>query len=1339
MPFGDYSSKKKKKNSAGFSQYATDKEAEYISLLSTIPQQAPTLTHTVANSEPSLTRGGAPRPDGALGYVTDFLDATLGRIAFPQESDPAATKALSRAIDIGGNIATVGASHALQSTPQQAYQPVSTGSDGLDTTADIIGTIGGYVGFGRGAGTLGVGQAVTQKVAQAAPRLPGFAQRTAGGAVEGLVAGMGEEFADYQHDFTGQDETAGQRLGYIALGAGLGGGISAVAEPISKGVGNWLQKLKKTEPEVVQQPILALPAPRNEFDSIIGEGPVLRNGFDLSRDMKLVRPGVSRAVNPAEEQLKALYKEAEARGLPPGREYEYLQSLWSEIAPRNAGSLDDLVEQASRPVNLPGQLQQLKARQERAAQYGISSLEGIAQRGTKETVEQQGQNSSFLMLGRSESPGTIHADTTITRPRFMPADDVIDITPGGQTPSFLSRITQPITEFGERLTGGKQSGFMPFARPKPYEASSTDTASQIVTRATNEKIPVNEWLETAYQKFVDDLRGIKRFENDVEDVLGRPLKPGEKAYESALNSRGSDMIARQILTNQLVDTTGQRVGASLRDILQPLPKGQLQRFEDYLTNKHAITRYERGEKVYADRLLWTPEKGAAKIAELDTQYPQFAKMADDLYAFQREVVNKWLVDTGLITEDAAKAWFEKNPFYVPNKRLFSELEKRNNGVSRARGGFVNQKAPVKEYQKGGSQRKIISPIEAIIENVEAFVKAAKRNEAGQALVRTLQQAPDDFKGWAEIVQKAPAKKVDVSNPDAIDDILTDLNNDFDKALQVQRLDHDNIVRVMVNGEPVHLKVNDGMLLDALTALGPSGRNVVADTVGKVTQMFKMFTTGANPIFTVTRNLPRDIAQSYVQSRSEVNPVTFMRDLTSAFIELLGTRGAAKDYRATGGGFTGPVSSDINQLARTKRQLLPQNQNVEITPVGQTFGKLAGPLKQPAMKAWYAFWDVMDAFESAPRLAEFKRIRAKNPEAGIMKALYEANEVSVNFKRRGSVGKEIDKFFPYFNAAVQGLDKLARTFKDDPAKAFTKAVMSISIPTMVLYALNRDNPDYQQLSQVDKDNNWLIPKGDGTFWKIAKPRELATMFSALPERTLRDFADQDPEAWDKFSKQLIEAFLPPGVSGPAKGTLDSGLIGSGTGLLSDTIGAPIIDLMANRNFMGTPIVPRSMENLPAQYQYDEQTTSLAKALGEATNTSPKKLDYVMRQYGGGLAELAQPLMQSSTGGDTALAKIGQTLKKKVTADPVYSNDITRNFYDIKEKLEQANAVFKQTGEKTPEYNDELRKQYNKAADQMGQLRKLARQVQNDEKLSADAKRDKLRELQKKTLDIAKKFN
>ncbi|MBP1934864.1 hypothetical protein [Ammoniphilus resinae] len=58
--------------------------------------------------------------------------------------------------------------------------------------------------------------------------------------------------------------------------------------------------------------------------------------------------GKFKVSTPASNQLEDLYSIAKERGLPPGREYEYLQGLWSEIAPPTAGSLDDLIKAATK-------------------------------------------------------------------------------------------------------------------------------------------------------------------------------------------------------------------------------------------------------------------------------------------------------------------------------------------------------------------------------------------------------------------------------------------------------------------------------------------------------------------------------------------------------------------------------------------------------------------------------------------------------------------------------------------------------------------------------------------------------------------------------------------------------------------------------------------------------------------------------------------------------------------------------------------------------------------------------------------------------------------------------
>lgn len=851
---------------------------------------------------------------------------------------------------------------------------------------------------------------------------------------------------------------------------------------------------------------------------------------------------------------------------------------------------------------------------------------------------------------------------------------------------------------------------------KPYDNLRTDTKSQLATRADREPLVIDKMVDRFYTKFVDDVHSFNKMDKLTESVTGESLKASDSTHKLALGTRGSDVVARQIITDKLVDASGNVAGKSLKDVLSRLPKKAQSYvdFEDYLINKHAITRFGRGEKVFRDELQWTPEVGAEKITAYEQQFPEFKEMADELYEFNRNMVNKWLVDTGVISKEQANAWFESNPYYIPNKRKFTDLEKGNGGKSRAKAGFGNQSVPVKKYSKGGSQRQIISPIESMIENVDSIVKTAKRNEVMQKFVQNIQKSPEAFADFAEIV-KQPERAANITETlldgDGIDELLARFSDDFDKSMMKTKLDNDNIVRVLMDGEAVHVKINDPDLLNAITSLGPENGNALLDTIGKLTNTMKVLTTGNNPIFSFTRNLFRDIPQAYIASKTTSNPITFAADLISAAIDIGRQKGAYKDFLNVGGGHSSPVAADRNLLQRSKDTVLPASNN---------------PLRGAIPKLYRKYEDFMNVAEMAPRLAEFKRTAKQYDD--LQKALYEAQDVTTNFKRRGSAVRDLDKIFPYMNAAIQGLDQVIRVYKDNPVKALTKSAVALSIPSMVLFAVNHDNPDYQKLNRRTKDAFFLIPKGDGTFIKIAKPQEQGTIFSDIPERMMQMFLEQDPNAFKDFADRLRTTFLPPGIQGAAK---SGGITDKMLGVVGDTILGPVADVAANKNFADAPIVPGYMENLSPELQYDAKTTNVAKWVGEKTGTSPKQLDYLARQYTGWIGQLGQPLL--APGGD-----VGSTLSQQITADPAFSNDISNEFYHYKSKLDQ--AYTDRDLKKLPEwYNDPLRKQLGKISRSMSAVRTDIRNVQNDVNLDNKAKREKLRELQEKINQLAEMGN
>lgn len=973
--------------------------------------------------------------------------------------------------------------------------------------------------------------------------------------------------------------------------------------------------------------------------------------------------------------------------------------------------LKDLRQTGQRPRSIRDTAQASSQPKLTDREKAINSKLDAGERPTQDDIEYLNQ----LTNERQSAPR--YDDTTPGAGRNATEEPIIK-------PETPTPVGEPILRPGQF---DEQSGLGIIAggRAKPYDSLSSSTRSQLVTRQERDAAGLTAMRDRAYTALVDDLHTLQQQDKILEDILDRPLSASERTHTLGLATRGADVISKRIITNGLVDANGHVVGESFKDVLSPL-KPLLKKnkqifvdFEDYLLNKHAITRAERGEKVFRDKLNWTPDYGVQKVAEYESMFPEFKEAADKFYSFNKQMVQSWLVDTGIITQETADAWLKQNPFYVPNKRQFTKLEKTGKGFGGKKQGFGNQSNPVKGYPKGGSQRKIISPIEATIENVDAYVKAAKRNGVMQQYVRNIEQAPEAFEDWAEIV-KQPEKPEDITKTlladmenDGLDQLLSRFTDDFDKAMQQTKLDKDNIVRAMVNGEPVHVKIKDPDLLAAVTALGPQRSGYVLDLVGKLTNNMKLLTTGSNPVFSLTRNLFRDIPQAYIASKTTNNPIAFASDLISAAIDIGRSRGAYQDFLNIGGGHASSIAADRNLLAQSKRAVLPGKDKALRRGLGQ---------------AKDSYENLLNAVEIAPRLSEFKRVIAQGGD--LQAALEAAQDLTVNFKRRGALSGEIDKIFPYFNAAMQGLDKTIRTYKDNPAKALVKSALAITLPTLALYAINRDDPDYQKLSNRTKDAFLLIPRGDGTFIKIAKPQEQGSIFSDLPERLMRLFADQDPAAFRDFADRIRTTFIPPGIQGM---TGKRGVIG---GLLGDTILGPGVDIVANESWSGAPVVPAYLQDLSPGLQSDAKTTWPARKIGELTygtpfETSPKKLDYLAKQYTGWIGQFGQPLL--SSGGDP-----GYALSSQMTADPVFSNDLSTEFYHYKDKLDQANND-SDLRDLPDWYSDGLRKKLAKISKQMSAIRADMRDVQGDSSLSNSQKRDELRKLQQSINDMAERGN
>lgn len=826
---------------------------------------------------------------------------------------------------------------------------------------------------------------------------------------------------------------------------------------------------------------------------------------------------------------------------------------------------------------------------------------------------------------------------------------------------FLRPLTQvkPKTEMPPRL--GEPL-------PQGVGAASLRTPSTIETITSKSErgpVDVGNTIRAAYQKSVDSLNRLNDVDNYVAKTTGKKLAPQDKTYMAAMNQKGADQTARFILEEGLRDSKDKVVGPSFKEVVQKVPKGTWREFEDYLKLNHFKAWEKQGMEVYDKNLNMNEVIANKKIAEYEAKYPWMKQAAKDYTGWINQFGEKWLVDTGLVSKEQWQAMRTLYKDYIPFQRLMDESEL---GITGAKAGFANQPNPVKRAL--GSERKTIESIETMIERIPAYVKAAKRNEVMQKLIGFMKSDAEGMAPWGEIVTS------DTAN-----------------------LTMKNVVAGRINGERIHVRLNDPQLLEALTKLSPQGQNAVVEFVRQGTRIMKMLTTGVNPVFSLARNIFRDLPMSYVSSKSTNNPAIWAKDLVGSLVDIVGNKEMYKSFKAMGGGHSSSIAADRNILAESKARIQPGY--FDPSKPAQMAGRLG-------KAAFGGLERLANVTETMPRLGEYRRIvrQGGGSYESKVKGLFEANDITVNFNRSGDVSRSADAFIPYFNAAVQGLDKLGRIFKDNPVQATGKAIAAITVPTVALYAHNHNDPNYQRLSQWTKDNYFCIPKGNGTFIKIPKPRETGVIFGALPERVLRQWQDRDPNAFEGFAETIKTNFVPP----------------------TRTILAPIGDIRANKNFIGAPIVPGYMENLSPKLQYDENTSNPAKWIGDKLNISPKQADYLIRSYTGVIGQLGIPAL--SEGGS-----VKETLIRQVTADPVYSNDVVTKFYDKKKKLDTSASDAKYTGGQAESQDEKFRKLYGKIGDTISDTRDKMRKIEKNPALTPEAKKEQLRGMQAAIVTMA----
>jgi hypothetical protein len=261
----------------------------------------------------------------------------------------------------------------------------------------------------------------------------------------------------------------------------------------------------------------------------------------------------------------------------------------------------------------------------------------------------------------------------------------------------------------------------------------------------------------------------------------------------------------------------------------------------------------------------------------------------------------------------------------------------------------------------------------------------------------------------------------------------------------------------------------------------------------------------------------------------------------------------------------------------------------------------------------------------------------------------------------------------------------------------------------------DDEEYEELSDYIKDNYYIIGKyGDGQFIRIPKGRMTAVIQKGVEQ--MQNLVTGDDEVDLGSYLELVATNIAP--SNPIENNIFSPFINTKLFNKDDP----------GQTWYGSDLVPTRLQDKPAAEQYDETTDEFSKWLGKKLNLSPIKINNLIDQNTGVIGDLILPMMtaEAKTKNDNPIMA---GVEDKFTADVVFDNKYSTDFYSVKEDLTKNSNSYDATDE------DVLKTKYmNSKQAKMNDIYAEIRDVQNSD-LDKETKYGQVRELRKELNEIA----
>ena len=790
----------------------------------------------------------------------------------------------------------------------------------------------------------------------------------------------------------------------------------------------------------------------------------------------------------------------------------------------------------------------------------------------------------------------------------------------------------------EGLLGSKVRLFQGVVPEAPTRVLATNEINDVLSSVTAGTPPgrlrrlfhadSSGWLRKIYAKNVRGIFGVERVDDLLglaDDAAGNRISTLTQmsrndwlGWSSSSLERGMRDFDDVTTSLTFVDDITGKEASSLKDIWGGVKPEEWQDFVNY----GFARRFEHlGNRYGSDAIPISPDGRQLRtddMKQLVKDAPDHFREAFDLtQKWQNEMLEQTLVRSEILTRQQADDIFRKSKDFIPLARDIERIA--------AQAGFGDEGAqilaqfdPLDRVAQVAGHHQLKPWTDQIVQRTYLFSRMATQRRATNRLIDAVTDA-DPFN------QLGLLKKVDFIPPQirkSIDNLAATMQDtDPDMALRLAEFGGafynvaapENAFKQkafmgrMVTGADGTPAMEWYEVLDELLweGMGTMGANQHSLGVQLMAAPASALRAGATLSFDfLARNPVRDSAFTWITTGATP------KDIGKGVASLFGQDEFAEMFFASGSARSALVSLDSRGM------------RLNIKKLHET-GGFSNVVKNP----FQMLRMTSEFMESMTRLGNYRKEFAKalqelGPEhAGqaARRAAMKARTGTVDFSVAGygQAAQALRSISAFWNASMQGTDTFIRALAADPKRVVPRALLGITAPTVALYMLNRQDEEYQNLPDWERNLFWHVklppnmsPKEKWA--RIPKPFEPGLIFGSNIENMLRAIDQEDSSAFDDFMGKTL--FDQIGAMTP-----------------HPTAAMPFFEIMMNRSlFTGRPLESRAVDELETEFRVGPGTSELAKWISQDLNAdeiglSPLEIDQILRDYTGGLGRMGSDLI------------------------------------------------------------------------------------------------------------------